>query len=233
MAKNIQLLLTESVDNLGIVGDLVNVRTGYARNFLLPRQFATMPSDEAIKSLAAKRAKAEQEVALLREARKTMVEKMQGLEITLERSCNDLGVLYGAVTQQEIAKELVAKGFEVRPRDVRLPHAIKRIDTYEVHIKFESDLESVVKLWIVPDRKLEPDDKKPDMDFDIEGNLVEPGRRERGGRPRRDEMVDAIEGVEESGERPDKRRGKDKADRAARPDRAAKPERKGEKKGKG
>jgi hypothetical protein len=139
---------------------------------------------------------------------------MQGLELTLERSCNDLGVLYGAVTQQEISKALIAKGFDVRPRDVRLPHAIKRIDTYELHIKFESDLESVIKLWIVPDRKLEPDDKKPDMDFDAEGNLVQPGRRERGGGRRdREELVDAIEGVEEPGQRPDKRRSKDKGDR--------------------
>jgi large subunit ribosomal protein L9 len=57
MSKNIKLLLTESVEALGIVGDVVNVRVGYARNFLLPRNMATTPSEEAIKAVAAKRAR--------------------------------------------------------------------------------------------------------------------------------------------------------------------------------
>ncbi|MEM7755651.1 MAG: bL9 family ribosomal protein, partial [Planctomycetota bacterium] len=55
MAKSIRLLLTENVDNLGIVGDVVNVRLGYARNFLLPRNLATVPSEDIIQSLADKR----------------------------------------------------------------------------------------------------------------------------------------------------------------------------------
>ncbi len=62
MAKNIKLLLVENVEALGIVGDVVNVRIGYARNFLLPRSLATQPTDELVKSLAAKRAEAEKQV---------------------------------------------------------------------------------------------------------------------------------------------------------------------------
>lgn len=177
MAKTIELLLTESVDNLGIVGDVVRVRTGYARNYLLPRDMATTPSDEMIKSLAAKRANAEKQISELRKAREGIISKLSGVEVQLTRACNDLGILYGAVTQQEIAKALVAKGYDVRPRDVRIPHAIKRIDTYEIHIKYEADLEAVIKLWVMPDRKLE-EEKKADMDFDREGNLIEarPGK---------------------------------------------------------
>src|SRR5262245_18996436 len=133
MPRNVKLLLVENVDSLGIVGDVVNVRTGYARNFLLPRQLATTPSDELVQQLAKKRAEAQQQLSLLRTQREEMIEKIKGLEITLQRSCNDLGVLYGAITQQDVAAALAEKGFGVKPREVRLPSTIKRIDTYDVH----------------------------------------------------------------------------------------------------
>jgi large subunit ribosomal protein L9 len=160
MARNLKLLLTETVDSLGIVGDVVNVRIGYARNFLLPRRLATQPSDEAIKALASKRADAERMIAEQRTRRTEIAKKLEGFELSLVRSCNDQGILYGAVTQQEISKALHEKGYEVRPRDVRLPHAIKRVDNYEVHIKFEADLEAIIKLHVIPDRKLELEDQR-------------------------------------------------------------------------
>lgn len=160
MARNLKLLLTETVDSLGIVGDVVNVRMGYARNFLLPRRLATQPSDEAIQALASKRAEAERQIAEQRAKRTEIAKKLEGFELSLVRSCNDQGILYGAVTQQEISKALHEKGYEVRPRDVRLPHAIKRVDNYEVHIKFEADLEAIVKLHVLPDRKLELEDQR-------------------------------------------------------------------------
>ena len=158
MAKNVKLLLTESVEALGIVGDVVNVRVGYARNFLLPRNMATTPSDEAIKAVAAKRAQAEKELAELRKARQELIKKLEGVEVTIQRSCNDLGHLYASVTQQEIAKALADAGHPgVKARDVRLHQNIKRVDTYDVHIKFEADLEATIKLWVVADRKLDID----------------------------------------------------------------------------
>jgi large subunit ribosomal protein L9 len=159
MARNLQLLLTENVDSLGIVGDVVNVRLGYARNYLLPRNLAMKPSDEAIAALASKRADAERMIAEQRAKRAELAKKLEGIEISLVRPCNDMGILYGAITQQEISKALHDKHYEVRPRDVRLPHAIKRVDTYDVHIKFESDLEATIKLHVVPDRKLELEDR--------------------------------------------------------------------------
>lgn len=155
MARSVELLLVENVESLGIVGDVVKVRTGYARNFLLPRELATTPSDDKIKDLAGKRAEAERQVAALRSQREQMTDKLQGVELSMERSCNDQGLLYGSVTQQEIATALNALGFSVRPRDVRLNQAIKRVDTYDVHIKPDVDLEAVVKLKVLADRPLE------------------------------------------------------------------------------
>ncbi|MCW5776651.1 MAG: 50S ribosomal protein L9 [Phycisphaeraceae bacterium] len=186
-SKNVQLLLTENVDNLGIVGDVVSVRVGYARNYLLPMGMATEPSEERLAALAAKRAQAEKQLAELRKQREGIIGRLAGVEITLERSCNDQGILYGAVTQQDIATALTGLGYPVKPREVRLPQTIKRVDTYDVHIKFDTDLEADVKVWVVPDRKIE-EDKREEMEFDNEGNLIEKrpdkqkgGQREKAG----------------------------------------------------
>lgn len=176
MARDITLLLLENVDNLGIVGDVVKVRAGYARNYLLPRELATAPDDELIKQLAARRAEAEKEVAATRAKREEMAKKLDGQEITMVRACNDQGVLYGAVTQQDIAKALQTLGFEVRPREVRLPYAMKRIDSYEVLLKFASDIESTIRVFVEPDRTID-DDEREEMEFDNEGNLIEPGSK--------------------------------------------------------
>lgn len=176
MARDITLLLLENVDNLGIVGDVVKVRAGYARNFLLPRELATAPDDELIKQLAARRAEAEKDVAATRAKREEMARKLDGQEITMVRACNDQGVLYGAVTQQDIAKALQTLGFQVRPREVRLPYAMKRIDSYEVLLKFASDIESTIRVFVEPDRTIDGDERE-EMEFDNEGNLIEPGSR--------------------------------------------------------
>lgn len=177
MPRNVKLLLTENVEALGIVGDVVTVRTGYARNFLLPRDLATQPSEERIKALAAKRADAEKQLAELRKHREELIEKLKGVEITLERSCNDQGILYGAVSQQDLAAILNEKGFPIKPREVRLPQAVKRIDTYDVHIKLDADLDATIKLWVVADRKLDLDKAAPDHDA---GKAAE-GRDAEGG----------------------------------------------------
>lgn len=174
MPKTVELLLTDNVENLGIVGDVVKVRTGYARNFLLPRELATEPSEDKIKALAERRAEAERLLVELRKQREGMVEKLEEYELTLTRACNDQGLLYGSVTQHDIAEALREAGFDVRDRDVRLGQTIKRIDSYEISIKPEADLETNIKLWVVADRKLEHlDEDREDMEIDEEGELIE------------------------------------------------------------
>ncbi len=174
MSKTIKLLLTENVDSLGIVGDVVEVKMGYARNYLLPRDMAMTPSDEAIADLASKRAEAEKEMLALRANREQMIDKLDGAELTLVRSCNDAGHLYGSVTQNDIAEALTNAGYPVTPRSVRLPNAIKRIDSFDIHIRLDQDLEADIKLEVVPDRELHLDERE-DMEFDKDGELIEKG----------------------------------------------------------
>jgi len=178
MARSIKLLLVENVDNLGIVGDVVSVRLGYARNFLLPRGLATEPSEELLASLAERRVQAEKEQAALRHSREQTVGKLAGLEVTLERSCNDQGILYGSVSQQDLSDALEGAGYGVKPRDIRLPQAIKRVGEYDVHVKLDTDLACDIHLIVKPDRDLELGERD-EMEFDNEGNLVDRTRPAR------------------------------------------------------
>lgn len=173
MSKNVELLLTENVDHLGIVGDVVKVRLGFARNYLLPRELATTPSQEKIDALASKRAEAERELAEKRALREKMVGDLEDYELTLVRSCNDQGLLYGSVSQKDIADALTESGFQVRERDVRIAQTIKRVDSYEVLIKPEADLEATIKLWVQPDRELDLDEETG-VEVDDEGDPIDP-----------------------------------------------------------
>ena len=155
MAKNIELLLLESVENLGLVGDVVKVKPGYARNYLLPHGVAEPPSPTKIESLKEARTRAHAELAALRAEREKLVELMAEVSITLERSCNDDGGLYGSVTHRDISDALVEAGWGVDVRSVRLTHAIRRIGAHPVPIQFDKDLRAEVTVIVQSDRELE------------------------------------------------------------------------------
>jgi large subunit ribosomal protein L9 len=173
--KTIELLLTDNVDNLGIVGDVVKVKPGYARNYLLPRGLATTPSPKAIERLSERRRQVEEELRRTRAVQEAMLGRLDSYEITLERSANEQGVLFGGVSQHDIAEALRAEGFEIDDRAVRIGEQIKRLDSYMIPIQLASDLKTEIKLWVVSDRPLEGDDDSADTATagdEVEGELL-------------------------------------------------------------
>ena len=155
MVKNTELLLLSTVENLGIVGDVVKVKTGYARNFLLPQGLAEKPTPSKIESLKEAHAAAQAEMNALRSARLQIVEQLTDITITLVRSCNDQGSLYGSVTPRDISDALKEAGHGVTPEYVRLAHPIRHIGSHPVPIQFDKDLKAEVTLVVNPDRELE------------------------------------------------------------------------------
>jgi large subunit ribosomal protein L9 len=109
---------------------------------------------------------------------------MQAVTVTIVRSCNDQGMLYGSVSQRDISEALQAAGYDVGLRSVRLSQSIRRVGEYHVPIQFDKDLRTDITLKVDPDRTLEPE--KEEMEIDEEGNLVEKkatgGRGDRGDR---------------------------------------------------
>lgn len=153
--RTVELLLVENVDNLGIVGDVVNVKPGYARNFLLPRGLATVPTPEAIEALQERRREVEAELKRLEEAQHQLIDRLDGYELTLERAANEQGVLFGGVSQHDVSEALQAQGFDVEDRYVRLGDKIERLDSYTVPIVINKELKTEIKLWVVSDKPME------------------------------------------------------------------------------
>ena len=178
MARSIQLLLVDNVEGLGIVGDVVKVKPGYARNFLLPHGHAVFPSAKKVEQLKEQREQVLAELAALRKQREALLQKMHDMKLTLTRSCNDQGLLYGSITQRDIADGLESQGYNVGQRSVRLGQPIKRLGEYQVPVQFDKDLRTEITLVIEADRSLA--EESEEMDFDDEGNLIEPSARRRG-----------------------------------------------------
>ncbi len=156
MAKSrIELLLNRNVENLGLVGVVVKVKAGYARNYLLPHRIAEHPTPEKIEALKEARAKAQAELARLRTERESLIGRLEGVTIKLIRSCNDQGVLYGAVSQRDISDQLIADGYGVDTRAVRLGAPIRRVGTYHCVIQFDRELRAEIHIDVLPDRTIE------------------------------------------------------------------------------
>ncbi|MBM4006531.1 MAG: 50S ribosomal protein L9 [Planctomycetes bacterium] len=154
-ARKVELLLNKTVENLGLVGDVVKVKPGYARNYLLPHALAEAPTAEKIEALKSARAQAAAEMEKLRTDRAALIARLEGVSIKLVRSVNDQGALYGAVTHRDIADQLVADGFHVDMRAVRLGQTIRRIGSYSCAIVFDRELRTDIGVEVAPDRTLE------------------------------------------------------------------------------
>jgi large subunit ribosomal protein L9 len=168
-ARRIELLLTANVENLGIVGDVVRVRMGFARNYLVPMGVAEVPTQEKMDALSEQREVALKAHEANRSEQASIIEKLEGITLTLTRSANDQGGLYGSVTQRDIADALIENGFSVDTRAVRLHTAIRRVGEYPVTIQFGTNMKVDVEVTINADRPLEDRDE---MQFDDEGNLI-------------------------------------------------------------
>lgn len=168
--KQVELLLLNNVSNLGIIGDVVKVKPGYARNYLVPHGLATKPTGPAIKRLAARRAEVASEMAQIRKDHEALIEKINDFELTVMRSANEQGVLYGGVTQHEIAQCLRDEGFDmIEDRHVRVGDQIKRLDSYQVPVVIDKELKAEIKLWVVSDKPAE----ELEAEEEVEGEIVE------------------------------------------------------------
>ena len=168
--KQVELLLLDNVSNLGIIGDVVKVKPGYARNYLLPHGLAIPPSEPAIKRLAERRAEVAAEMAQIRKEHESLIEKINEFELTLMRSANEQGVLYGGVTQHEIAECLREEGFGmIEDRHVRVGDQIKRLDSYQIPVVIDKELKAEIKLWVVSDKPAE----ELEAEEEVEGEIIE------------------------------------------------------------
>ena len=149
MAKNIQLIMLEDVENLGLAGEEVQVAPGYARNYLLPRGLAAKATPGTLRLLAARKEKIEAKRAAERAAAAEVANKIAALnlEIPMQAAADDQ--LFGSVTPRIIAERLNAEGFSVEYTKVQIDNPIKTIGDFTVVVKIYHDIKAELKLTIV------------------------------------------------------------------------------------
>ncbi|MDX1681737.1 MAG: 50S ribosomal protein L9, partial [Phycisphaeraceae bacterium] len=153
--KDVTLLLTENVPNLGIVGDVVDVRPGYARNYLLPRGLATVPTEANVKRLEERRKEVQEQLARERAELEKVFEKLEGFELEIERSANEQGILYGGVAQNDISEALAEAGFDLPHRAIRIGRRIEEVGEYPIPVELH-DLEAEITLRVTSDDVVDP-----------------------------------------------------------------------------
>ncbi|AJW45130.1 MULTISPECIES: 50S ribosomal protein L9 [Ralstonia] len=136
-----QVILLEKVINLGNLGDVVRVKDGYARNFLIPQKQARRATEAAIKEFEARRAELEKLAAEKLAAAQAEGEKLNGLTLQLSQKAGVDGRLFGSVTNHDIAEALNAQGFKVEKGQVRLPNGpLKTVGDHPVVVSLHTDV---------------------------------------------------------------------------------------------
>jgi large subunit ribosomal protein L9 len=149
MPANIQVILQHDVDKVGKSGELVRVRPGFARNFLLPRQLALPATAAAVHRIEHERAVAVAKAEKAKKEARDLAAKLSALALKIVQKAGDDGRLFGSVTIKDVAAAIAAAGVEVDRKKVHLAEPIKVTGSYEVSVKLLADVVATVKVEVV------------------------------------------------------------------------------------
>ena len=145
-----EVILLEKIANLGNLGDKVNVKSGYGRNFLLPQRKATAATAENIAAFELRRAELEKAAAEKKASAEARAAQLNELQVTISAVAGDEGKLFGSIGTSDIAEALVAAGVEVEKSEVRMPNGtIRNLGEFDVDVHLHSDVEVTVKVIVV------------------------------------------------------------------------------------
>ena len=139
-----QIILLERIEKLGQMGDLVNVKTGYARNFLIPQGKALRANKANMERFEAERAQREANNLELRKDAETEAAKMQGLAVNMVRAASEMGQLFGSVTSRDIAESVTEAGFTIDRNQVVMDRSIKTLGLTEARIRLHPEVSVTV-----------------------------------------------------------------------------------------
>jgi large subunit ribosomal protein L9 len=151
--SSVEVLLAEHVDQLGEQGDIVRVKPGYARNYLLPQGLATVATEHNKRMVELHRQKQlELEREKVKHLRK-LREDVQKYSVTIEANANEEGHLYGSVVEADISKSLKTAGYAIEASQIALEGPLKELGMYTVKFQLHADVKGEVKVWVVPAAK--------------------------------------------------------------------------------
>ena len=137
---NITILLRDDIDSLGGRGEIVKVRAGYARNYLLPQGLATLATKGNVKQIEGERAALLRKAAVEKSTADAQKDQMSSIALTFERKAGEGGTLFGSVTSMDVAEAIQAKGYEIDRRKIVLKDPIKETGEYTIRVKLHREV---------------------------------------------------------------------------------------------
>jgi large subunit ribosomal protein L9 len=144
-----EIILRQSVENLGKPGDIVKVSPGYARNYLLPRGLAYEATPGNRKRIAMEKARLEAAEGERITAAQTLAERLESVQLTFSARVGDEDKLFGSVTTADIAHQLQAQGFDVEKKQIDLHEPIKSLGVYKIPIRLHAEVKPEIKVWVI------------------------------------------------------------------------------------
>jgi large subunit ribosomal protein L9 len=147
-----KIILLKDMDDLGLEGDIINVKRGYARNYLIPRDFALEANEQNIKLIDSKRKKIELRKLKAKEDAEKIREQLAEMKITIAQKVGEEDRLYGSVTSMDIASEMEKTGVTIDRRKILLEKPIKNLGEYKIPIKIYPGVTGSIKVAVVPEQ---------------------------------------------------------------------------------
>lgn len=145
-----EIILLETIDRLGGLGDRVNVRPGFARNYLLPQGKAKLATAANIAEIEAHRAELEKHQAEILAAARARAEQLDGLEVSISAKSGGEGKLFGSITNANITEAIGEKGIEVEKSEIRMPEGPIRVaGEYDIDIHLHAEVNATIKLTVI------------------------------------------------------------------------------------
>ena len=146
-----KVILREDIDNLGKSGELVTVKDGFGRNYLLPRKKAVLASEQNLRQLEHEKAVIVARNAKLKGAAEEQAKKIGAIKVSIKRRVGDQDKLFGSVTVLDIAEAVAAEGQSIDRRHIHLPEPIKALGNYEVELRLHREVVAKIKVEVLPE----------------------------------------------------------------------------------
>ncbi|MBN1870166.1 MAG: 50S ribosomal protein L9 [Candidatus Omnitrophica bacterium] len=143
-----EVILSQNVDALGKLGDVVKVKDGYARNFLLPRKLAYAATPANLKRIEQQEKNRKIQYEREKQEAENLAEKLNKTSCTVSVEVNDLDKLYGAVSEADIFKALEIEGFTVDKKTIVIPNPIEELGIFEIGIRLHPEVTAKIRLWV-------------------------------------------------------------------------------------
>lgn len=148
-----QIILTQDIENLGKAGELVQVKPGYGRNYLIPNGLAVSATAGNVRQLEHERVQIARRVEKERTNAQSIADRLNGMTLQFERNVGEDEKLFGSVSNRDIADQLKKAGIEVDHRKIELDHPVKALGKYEVPVRLGAGVVAQLKFWVVGKEK--------------------------------------------------------------------------------